>query len=48
MIPTNILYPKYVEKSFNNSTLLKDIIKHLQQLDCPCAFIDYCKTVLTK
>lgn len=40
-------YPKYVEKSFSNSILLKDIIKHLQQLDCPYTFIDYCKTVLT-
>lgn len=42
------MYPKYVEKSFNNSALLKDIIKHLQQLDCPQMFINYCKTVLTK
>lgn len=42
------MYPKYVKKSFNNSALLKDIIKHLQQLDCPQMFINYCKTVLTK
>lgn len=42
------IYPKYVEKSFNKSTLLKDIIKHLQQLDNPQMFINYCKTVLTK
>lgn len=42
------IYPKYVEKSFNNSELLKNIIKHLQQLDNPQMFIDYCKTVLTK
>lgn len=42
------IYPKYVEKSFNNSTLLKDVIKHLRQLDCPQAFINYCKETLTK
>lgn len=42
------IYPKYVEKSFNNSTLLRDIIKHLQQLDNPQMFINYCKTVLTR
>lgn len=42
------IYPKYIEKSFSNSTLLKDIIKHLQQLDNPQMFINYCKTVLTK
>ena len=40
------LYPKYVEKSFSDSTLLKDIIKHLKQLD-NSRFIEYCKTVLT-
>ena len=37
------IYPKYVEKSFNDSTLVKDIIKHLQQLDSPQMFINYCK-----
>lgn len=42
------MYPKYVEKLFNDSTLLKDIIKHLKQLDNPQIFINYCKTVLTK
>ena len=42
------IYPKYVDKSFNNSQLLKNIIKHLQQLDNPQMFINYCKTVLTK
>ena len=42
------IYPKYVEKSFSKSTLLKDIIEHVQQLDNPQMFINYCKTVLTK
>ena len=42
------IYPKYVEKSFSDSTILKDIIKYLKQLDSPQMFINYCKTVLTK